>query len=77
MAASIKRIIRKALPEIIQSKDATTGERLEACRLLLKILASATKGKPRGRAFLKKATDRGSDSNESLERILAAVNGGE
>ena len=40
MAASIKRIIRKALPEIIQSKDATTGERLEACRLLLKILAS-------------------------------------
>jgi len=29
MAASIKRIIRKALPEIIQSKEATTGERLE------------------------------------------------
>jgi hypothetical protein len=54
MAASIKRIIRKALPEIIQSRDATTDERLEACRLLLKILASATKGRPRGRAFAKK-----------------------
>ena len=45
---SLKRILRKALPEIIRSKDATTGERLEACRLLWKILASATKGKPRG-----------------------------
>jgi hypothetical protein len=30
MAASIKRIIRKVVPEIIQSKHATTGERLEA-----------------------------------------------
>jgi hypothetical protein len=57
MAASITRIIRKALPEIIQSKDATTGERLEACKLLWKIRASTTKGKPRGRAFLPKATD--------------------
>jgi hypothetical protein len=28
MAASIKGIICKALPETIQSKDATTGERL-------------------------------------------------
>jgi hypothetical protein len=35
MAASVKRIIRKALPEILQSKDATTGERLEACRFYM------------------------------------------
>jgi hypothetical protein len=76
MAASIKRIIRKALPEIIQSKDATTGERLEACKLLLKILASTTKGKPRGRAFPQKATDGSNDSKDCLERILSAVNGG-
>ena len=38
--------------QLIQSKDATTSERLE---LLWKIQASATKGKPRGRAFAKKA----------------------
>ncbi len=77
MAASIKRIIRKTLPEIIQSEDATTGERLEACRLLFKILASATKGKPRGRAFPKKATDGGNDSKDRLGRILSGVNGGD
>src|SRR5271157_5435771 len=39
MAGSITRIIRKALPEIIQSKDATISERLEACRLLWRIRA--------------------------------------
>ncbi len=70
---SIQRTLRKSMLEIIQSKDATTGERLEACKLLWKILASASMGKPRGRAFLKKATDRGSDSK--VERLLAAVNG--
>jgi hypothetical protein len=76
MAASIKRIIRKALPEIIQSKDATTGERLEACRLLWKIRASTTKGKPRGRAFTKKVSGEGEakNSEERLARILAGVN---
>jgi hypothetical protein len=76
MAASIKRIIRRALPEIIQSKDATTGERLGACRLLWKNLASATKGKPRGRAFPKKARDGANDSEDGLARILSAVSEG-
>ncbi len=76
MAASIKRIIRKALPEVIRSKDATTGERLEACRLLWKIQASTTKDKPRGRAFIKKVTGEGEakNSEERLARILAGVN---
>jgi hypothetical protein len=77
MAASIKTIIRRTLPEIIQSKDTTTSEQLDACKLLWKILASATRGKPRGRAFPKKATDGGNDSKDYLERILSAVNGGE
>ena len=44
--------------EIIEGKNATTAatpaERLEACRLLLKELASAQKGKPRGRPFTRK-----------------------
>jgi hypothetical protein len=71
MAASIKRILRKALPEIIQSKDATTGERLEACRLLWKILASATKGKPRGRAFAKGVNGEVKDQRERLERLIS------
>jgi hypothetical protein len=39
MAASAKRIICKALPEIIQSKDATTGERLSARVLVGKSLS--------------------------------------
>jgi hypothetical protein len=58
MAASIKRTIRKTLVEIIEGKNATTAatpaERLEACRLLWKDLASAQKGKPRGRPFTRK-----------------------
>jgi hypothetical protein len=49
----------QSLPEIIQRKDATTGERLEACRLLWKIQASTTTGKPRGRAFTKKVRGEG------------------
>ena len=54
MAASIKRTIRKALMEIIEGANATPAERLEACGLLWKSLASAQKGKPRGRPFPKK-----------------------
>jgi hypothetical protein len=73
MAASIKRIIRKALPEIIRSKDATTGERLEACRLLWKILVSATKGKPRGRAFAKRVNGEAGDQRERIDRLTARV----
>jgi len=54
MAASIKRTIRRSLMEIIDGKNATTAERLEACKLLWKELISARKGKPRGRPFMKK-----------------------
>ena len=74
MAASIKRIIRKTLPEIIQSKEATTGERLEACKLLWKILASASKGKPRGRGFAKKVNGEAADQRERINRLTAGVN---
>ncbi len=76
MAAGIKRIICKALPEIIQSKDATTSERLEACKLLWKIRASSTEGKPRGRAFTRKMNGEGEAKNpqERLAALLAGVN---
>jgi hypothetical protein len=57
MAASIKRTIRKTLMEIIQETTATPAERLEARTLLWKDLASAQKGKPRGRPFQKKNRD--------------------
>jgi hypothetical protein len=70
MAGSITRIIRKALPEIIQSKDATTSERLEACRLLWKIRASATKGNRRGTAFAKKSNGDARDQRERMDRLL-------
>jgi hypothetical protein len=69
MAASVTRRICKALPEIIQSTDATTGERLEACRLLWKIRASATKGRPRGRAFAKKVE--ATDQRERIDRLIS------
>jgi hypothetical protein len=62
---SIQRTIRKSLSKIIQSEDATTGERLEACKLLLKIQAATTKGEPRGRGFAKKA------NGERIERLLS------
>ena len=74
MAASIKRTIRKALIEIIEGKNAETAatpaERLEACKLLWKDLASAQKGKPRGRPFQKKNADRDADSKDRLWRII-------
>ena len=58
MAISIKRAIRRTLMEIVEGKDATTAatpaERLEACRLLLKELALAQKGKPRGKPFTRR-----------------------
>jgi hypothetical protein len=73
MAASVRKIIRQALPEIIQSKEATTGERLKACKLLQKIWASDSKGKPRGRAFTKKVTDGCNCSKDRLSRILSAA----
>ena len=64
--------IRNALTEIIRSKDATTGERLEACKLLWKLLASATKGKPRGRAFTKKVNGEAKDQRERINRLTTA-----
>jgi hypothetical protein len=54
MAASIKRKIRNTLVEIIEEKNATPAERLEACRLLWRDISSTQKGKPRGRPFTKK-----------------------
>jgi len=73
MAASTKRIIRKALPEIIQGKDATTGERLEACRLLWTILASYTEGKPRGKSFTKKADTIARKPRNDISSILERI----
>jgi hypothetical protein len=61
---------------VLESTTATNSERLEAGRLLLKIQASTTKGKPRGRAFTKKVNGDGEakNSQERLARILAGVN---
>ena len=68
MAASIERAIRRSLMEIIQGTAATPAERLEACKLLWKDLASA-KGKPWGKPFQKKV-DEGRDSKDRLWRII-------
>jgi len=70
MAASIKRTIRRSLMEIIEGKNATPSERLEACRLLWKDLASAKKGKPRGRPFTRKVNAVKSPA-ERLAELLA------
>jgi hypothetical protein len=71
---SIRRTIRRSLLEVLESKTATNSERLEAGGLLLKIQASATKSKPRGRAFAKKATGDAKNPQERLSDILAGVN---
>jgi hypothetical protein len=60
-----------ALAKVIQSKTASTGERLEACKLLLKVLASGTRGKPRGRAFAKKVDGEVRDQRERIERLIS------
>ena len=70
--ASTRRIIRKALVEVIESKTATPGELLKACRLLLK-MALAPKGKPRGRAFAKKVNAKAKNPQERLERLLSGA----
>ena len=68
---STRRIIRKAMVEIIESRTATPGELLKACRLLEK-MASAPKGKPRGRGF-KKADALSEKPQDRLDRILSEV----
>jgi hypothetical protein len=49
MAAHVKRIICKAMRQIIENTTARPNERLRAARLLYKVRYSAAKGKPRGR----------------------------
>ena len=61
---STRRVIRKALVEVIESKTAAPGERVKACKLLLKV-ALAPKGKPRGRPF---SSIRASVQNKLLQR---------
>jgi hypothetical protein len=70
---SIQRNIRKSLSKIIQNEDATTGERLEACKLLLKINAATTKGKPRGRAFSKKVDSAAGKPRNDISSILERI----
>jgi len=57
--------------EIVEGKNATTAatpaERLEACRLLLKELALAQKGKPRGRPFTRKVKVQASPADRIAE----------
>ena len=67
---SNRRTIRKSMLEVLESKTATNSERLEASRLLLKI-ASATKGKPRGRAFAKKVNSEATDQRERIDRLIS------
>jgi len=60
--------------EIIQGKNAenaaTPAERLEACKVLWKVLTSAQKGKPRGKPYRKKNADQDTDSKDRLRRII-------
>jgi len=42
-----KRIVRKVLMEVLQSKEASFDERIKAARLLTKLLASAKAGNSR------------------------------
>ena len=66
------RVIRQALVEIIESKTATQGELLKACRLLSKITL-APKGKPRGRPFTKKVGTGAEKSKNNISSILERI----
>jgi len=67
MAASIKKAIRRSLMEIVEGKNGTPAERLEACKLLLKELALAQKGKPRGKPFTRKVKVQASPADRIAE----------
>jgi hypothetical protein len=58
--ASTKRIIRKALVEVLQSEGATFDERIKAARMLTKLLGlakSTEKQKVQGRTVSKNFLD--------------------
>ena len=56
--SSVRRAIRTVLVEVVNAQTATAIERLEACRLLIKLETSARKGHPRGKPFPKKNAER-------------------
>jgi len=55
MAAHVKRIICKAMRQIVESTTAKPSERLRAARLLFKVRYLGPQGKPRGRHVAKKS----------------------
>jgi hypothetical protein len=58
--------------EIIESKTATPGELLKACRLLLKITL-APKGKPRGKPFPKKVDNDTGKPRNGISSLLEQI----
>ena len=67
---SDKSAIRRAALKILENKDAKIAETLKACGILLRQMALATKGKPRGKPFAKKADKKPrNDLSTLLERI--------
>jgi hypothetical protein len=56
MAAHVKRIIYKALRQIVEDTANKPNDRCRAARLLHKLRYSAPKGKPRGRHSRKART---------------------
>jgi hypothetical protein len=73
MPASIRRVVCKAMREIIESNDTKASDKLKACRVLMKFSASARKGKPRGPGFAKKRAQ--IDHQEPKDRISSLIAG--
>jgi hypothetical protein len=68
---SNRRIMRSAMVEVLESKTATKGERLQACKLLLKIMALSPKRKPRNKA--PKGDTAATKRRRTLDHILEQI----
>jgi len=66
---SVKSTICNAALEVIENKEATVGDKLKACTILLRLKALVPKGKPRGRGFAREVEK----PQSGLDSILAQV----
>ena len=70
---SIRNTVRTSLLEVLQCGTTTNGEKLEACRLLLKATALGAKGKPRRKGFQKKADPKPEPAQDRIDEFLRHI----
>jgi hypothetical protein len=71
--ASTRRIIRKAVLEVLQSEKATFDQRIKAARMLTKVLGLAKPGNFRGSHGAKKNVQEREASENTIDAILSKI----